>query len=153
VFHLEWISLHEMSDLIIAFNVTMSFRMMATVATLKGFPLGKLLQIMGRRLIQKFRLDLNVFVNRGCRRPMAQSCRSHAACVNFSSTRETLLREAAPQVGAIAAPRRAWASSQERCTSNELYRVRKTVLPFAPMIWRRVHIGILSASRRNARPD
>jgi hypothetical protein len=79
VFHLEWISLHEMSDLIIAFNVTMSFRMMATMATLKGFPLGKLLQITGRRLIQKFRLELNVFVNRGCRRPIAQSCRSHAA--------------------------------------------------------------------------
>jgi len=41
VFHLEWISLHEMSDLIIAFNVTMSFRMMATMATLKGFPLAR----------------------------------------------------------------------------------------------------------------
>ena len=42
------------------------------------------------------------------------------------------------------------ASSQERCTSKELYRVRKTVLPFAPMIRRRIHIGILSGSLGNA---
>ncbi len=41
VFHVEWISLHDMSVLIIAFNVTMSFRMMATMATLKGFPLAR----------------------------------------------------------------------------------------------------------------
>jgi len=37
----EWISLHDMSVLIIAFNVTMSLRMMATTATLKGFPLAR----------------------------------------------------------------------------------------------------------------
>jgi hypothetical protein len=41
VLHVEWISLHDMSVLIIAFNVTMSFRMMATMATLKGFPLAR----------------------------------------------------------------------------------------------------------------
>lgn len=35
---MEGIFRHDMSVLIIAFNVTMSFRMMATMATLKGFP-------------------------------------------------------------------------------------------------------------------
>jgi hypothetical protein len=35
------VSLHEMSVLIIAFNLTMSFRMIATMATLKGFPLAR----------------------------------------------------------------------------------------------------------------
>ena len=44
-------------------------------------------------------------------------------------------------------------SGDASAETERLYRVRKTVLPFAPTIRRRIHIGILSASPRNARPD